>query len=257
MGTGQLHQQPTQSSHTSLFDLPCRVQCFHYLPKHPLPTPSPPFLSSYILFYLWSCLFAGRGGVSAFQAVEVIYFTIRRKPLFSSFSSSCSWSLWWLAFICACLPSFKHSTFSPLPQRTPFWLCKSAEVASLSLRAEELWIAALWRGLLWPWPANHFDLWDWQIDPNGLVPASNYILSQTSTILSTFLHLTSLPLHLDSILIPQLLFSSSHASAPCPRPSVKVIKSFLSPLHLHMLCLFSFSALTSVQVCCTVIHTKD
>ncbi len=107
------------------------------------------------------------------------------------------------------------------------------------------------------WPANHFDLWDWQIDPNGLVPASNYILSQTSTILSTFLHLTSLPLRLDPALIPQLPFSSSHASAPCPRPSVKVIKSFLSPLHPHMLCLFSSSALTSVQVCCTVIHTKD
>lgn len=29
-------------------------------------------------------------------------------------SSSCSCSLWWLAFICGCSASFKHSTFSPL-----------------------------------------------------------------------------------------------------------------------------------------------
>lgn len=95
-----------------------------------------------------------------------------------------------------------------------------------------------------------------------LIPTASFQPLITSQVqqaptVSTSLHLTSLPLHLDSALIPRSLLSSSHTSAPCPRPSVKVIKSLPSPLRPHMLRLFSSSALTSAQVCSTVIHTKD
>ncbi len=84
MGTGQFHQQPTQSSHTSLFDLSCRVQCFHYLPKHPQPTPSPPHsspaTSSFICGHVSLVLGRGEcisgGGGDIFQSGEKPFFLL-------------------------------------------------------------------------------------------------------------------------------------------------------------------------------------
>lgn len=149
MGTGQLHtDSQTQSSHTSLFDLSCRVQCFHYLPKQPPLLLSSAATSSFISGHV-SALVTG-----TFQAVEVIYFTIRRKLFFSS---SCSSSWWWLAFICACSACLKHSTFSPLLSLGGLFFltlskCWGSFPVAQGRRA--LNCCAVTRR-----PANHFDLW--------------------------------------------------------------------------------------------------
>ncbi len=54
------------------------VQCFHYLPKHPLHTSPPPRLHP-LLSPVMSLLLKDTG---VFQAAEVIYFTIGRKLFF-------------------------------------------------------------------------------------------------------------------------------------------------------------------------------
>ena len=69
--------------------------------------------------------------------------------------------------------------FSPLlyPQRTFFWLCKSAEVASLSLRAEQLCIALVTR------PVVHMTCQSsWSFGVDKLIPAASFQPLITSSV---------------------------------------------------------------------------
>ena len=175
-----------------------------------------------------SLRWSGRG--SSGDGGDIFY---NQEKTLSSSPSSCSWWLWWLAFICASSARLKHSTFSPrLPLRGLFfffptlkkcWGSIPVAQGRRALNCCAVTKACCDRDL----PIIVITGID-KLIPAASFRAPNYILNQTSAIVSTFCRLTFCPLHLDSPLIPRLPLPSVRASAPCPRASIKVIKSFQS-----------------------------
>jgi len=143
------------------------------------------------------------------------------KPLSPFFGSSCFWLLWWLEFICACLACFKHSTFFlSYPSVGFFFLtlqkCWCSPAVAPSRKSSEL--------LRCEETCGDRDLpimlifWGWQMDPSGLILASNHISSQMSTVISTFLHPTSHHCHefcFDTLFASLIITGFYTVPSPC------------------------------------------
>lgn len=179
-------------------------------------TPTPPLLRSYILFYLWSCLCTGRG--EAVQAMEVIYFTIRRKLFLLPPPHVLDGYGDWLLFVPARL-ILNTALFLLLSHSEDFFFfptlkkCWGSIPVAQGRRALNCCaVAKAWcdRDL----PIIVITGID-KLIPTASFRAPNYTLNQTSAIVSTFCRLTFRPLHLDSPLIPRLPLRSLRASAPC------------------------------------------